>query len=200
MLPLAPLYHACERQPDKVPALIGEYVASVEHQLTPQPAIDAVDVAVALVCAQRPLSREPRSCRRPASRSGRGRHDCVRRRRASRVDHARRAPRRMDVGRSDRRGRAAHGDGQHRGAFRSAGRTHRADGSHSRRRVARRLGCAVPGQPAPGASRARGIRPSARAATCSSASPTGASSSPCLPRCPQPIGFSAGCSGSGVRR
>ncbi|MGD0195191.1 MAG: hypothetical protein ABSC35_10050 [Candidatus Dormibacteria bacterium] len=39
MLPLAPLFHACERQPDKVPALIGEYVASVEHQLTPQPAI-----------------------------------------------------------------------------------------------------------------------------------------------------------------
>ena len=39
MLPLAPLHHACERQPDKVPALIGEYVASVEHQLTPQPAI-----------------------------------------------------------------------------------------------------------------------------------------------------------------
>jgi hypothetical protein len=39
MLPLAPLHHACERQPEKVPALIGEYVASVEHQLTPQPAI-----------------------------------------------------------------------------------------------------------------------------------------------------------------
>jgi hypothetical protein len=39
MLPLAPLHHACERQPDKVPALIGDYVASVEHQLTPQPAI-----------------------------------------------------------------------------------------------------------------------------------------------------------------
>jgi hypothetical protein len=39
MLPLAPLYHACERAPDKVPALIGEYVASVEHRLTPQPAI-----------------------------------------------------------------------------------------------------------------------------------------------------------------
>jgi hypothetical protein len=38
MLPLAPLYHACERQPDRVPALIGEYVASVDHQLTPQPA------------------------------------------------------------------------------------------------------------------------------------------------------------------
>jgi hypothetical protein len=38
-LPLAPLFHACERQPDKVPALIGEYVASVEHQLTPQPAV-----------------------------------------------------------------------------------------------------------------------------------------------------------------
>jgi hypothetical protein len=38
MLPLAPLYHACERQPEKVAALIGEYVASVEHQLTPQPA------------------------------------------------------------------------------------------------------------------------------------------------------------------
>ena len=39
MLPLAPLFHACERQPGKVPSLIGEYVASVEHQLTPQPAI-----------------------------------------------------------------------------------------------------------------------------------------------------------------
>jgi hypothetical protein len=39
MLPLAPLFHACERQPDKVPALIGEYVTSVEHQLTPQPAM-----------------------------------------------------------------------------------------------------------------------------------------------------------------
>jgi hypothetical protein len=39
MLPLAPLYHACERQPEKVAALIGEYVASVEHQLTPQPAM-----------------------------------------------------------------------------------------------------------------------------------------------------------------
>lgn len=39
MLPLAPLYHACERQPDRVPALIGEYVASVDHQLTPQPAV-----------------------------------------------------------------------------------------------------------------------------------------------------------------
>jgi hypothetical protein len=38
MLPLAPLYHACEREPDRVPALIGEYVASVEHRLTPQPA------------------------------------------------------------------------------------------------------------------------------------------------------------------
>jgi hypothetical protein len=38
-LPLAPLFHACERQPDKVPVLIGEYVASVEHQLTPQPAV-----------------------------------------------------------------------------------------------------------------------------------------------------------------
>jgi hypothetical protein len=39
MLPLAPLYHACERQPDRVAALIGEYVASVDHQLTPQPAV-----------------------------------------------------------------------------------------------------------------------------------------------------------------
>jgi hypothetical protein len=38
-LPLAPLLHACERQPDRVPALIGEYVASIEHQLTPQPAV-----------------------------------------------------------------------------------------------------------------------------------------------------------------
>jgi hypothetical protein len=39
MLPLAPLYHACERQSDRVAALIGEYVASVDHQLTPQPAV-----------------------------------------------------------------------------------------------------------------------------------------------------------------
>jgi hypothetical protein len=38
-LPLAPLYHATERQPDKLPALITDYVASVEHQLTPQPAV-----------------------------------------------------------------------------------------------------------------------------------------------------------------
>jgi hypothetical protein len=38
-LPLAPLLHACERHPDRVPVLIGEYVASVEHQLTPQPAV-----------------------------------------------------------------------------------------------------------------------------------------------------------------
>jgi hypothetical protein len=38
-LPLAPLYHATERQPDKMPALIADYVASVEHQLTPQPAV-----------------------------------------------------------------------------------------------------------------------------------------------------------------
>jgi hypothetical protein len=38
-LPLAPLYHAAERKPDKLPALIAGYVASVEHQLTPQPAV-----------------------------------------------------------------------------------------------------------------------------------------------------------------
>lgn len=38
-LPLAPLYHATERHPDKLPALIADYVASVEHQLTPQPAV-----------------------------------------------------------------------------------------------------------------------------------------------------------------
>ncbi|MHB8489278.1 MAG: hypothetical protein ACYDCS_08360 [Candidatus Dormibacteria bacterium] len=38
MLPLAPLHHACQRQPDRIPALIGDYVTSVEHQLTPQPA------------------------------------------------------------------------------------------------------------------------------------------------------------------
>jgi hypothetical protein len=38
-LPLAPLYQASERQPDKMPALIADYVASVEHQLTPQPAV-----------------------------------------------------------------------------------------------------------------------------------------------------------------
>lgn len=39
MLPLAPLHHACDRQPDRVSALIGEYVASIEHQLTPRPAV-----------------------------------------------------------------------------------------------------------------------------------------------------------------
>jgi hypothetical protein len=39
MLPLSPLYHACERRPDSVPELIGEYVTSVEYQLTPQPAV-----------------------------------------------------------------------------------------------------------------------------------------------------------------
>ena len=39
ILPLAPLFHACERQPDRVPVLIGEYVTSVEHQLTPRPAV-----------------------------------------------------------------------------------------------------------------------------------------------------------------
>jgi hypothetical protein len=38
-LPLAPLFHSCERDPARTPALIGEYVASVEHQLTPQPAM-----------------------------------------------------------------------------------------------------------------------------------------------------------------
>ena len=38
-LPLAPLYHSVERHPDNTPALIAEYVASVEHQLTPQPAM-----------------------------------------------------------------------------------------------------------------------------------------------------------------
>lgn len=38
-LPLAPLFHACERDPGKTPALITEYVASVEHRLTPQPAL-----------------------------------------------------------------------------------------------------------------------------------------------------------------
>jgi hypothetical protein len=38
-LPLAPLFHACERNEAQTPALIAEYVASVEHQLTPQPAM-----------------------------------------------------------------------------------------------------------------------------------------------------------------
>jgi hypothetical protein len=38
-LPLAPLYHASERQPGKLPALIADYVASVEHQLTPRSAV-----------------------------------------------------------------------------------------------------------------------------------------------------------------
>ena len=38
-LPLAPLYHACERNEAQTPALIAEFVSSVEHQLTPQPAM-----------------------------------------------------------------------------------------------------------------------------------------------------------------
>jgi hypothetical protein len=38
-LPLAPLFHACERNEAQTPVLIAEYVASVEHQLTPQPAM-----------------------------------------------------------------------------------------------------------------------------------------------------------------
>ncbi|HUZ70612.1 MAG TPA: hypothetical protein VMU65_12965 [Candidatus Saccharimonadales bacterium] len=38
-LPLAPLHHACERDEARTPALIAEYVSSVEHQLTPQPAM-----------------------------------------------------------------------------------------------------------------------------------------------------------------
>jgi hypothetical protein len=38
-LPLAPLFHACERNPEQTPSLISEYVASVDHQLTPQPAM-----------------------------------------------------------------------------------------------------------------------------------------------------------------
>jgi hypothetical protein len=51
MLPLAPLYHACERSPDRVPTLIGEYVTSVEHQLTPQPAV-ALSMARLLWCVR----------------------------------------------------------------------------------------------------------------------------------------------------
>jgi uncharacterized protein YtpQ (UPF0354 family) len=51
MLPLAPLFHACERQPEKVSALIGEYVASVEHQLTPQPAM-ALSLSRLLWCVR----------------------------------------------------------------------------------------------------------------------------------------------------
>jgi hypothetical protein len=38
-LPLAPLYHACERNVAQTPVLIAEYVSSVEQQLTPQPAM-----------------------------------------------------------------------------------------------------------------------------------------------------------------
>ena len=61
-LPLAPLFHACERHPDQVPALIGEYVASVEHQLTPQPAI-ALSMARLLWCVrnERSLARHGRA-------------------------------------------------------------------------------------------------------------------------------------------
>ena len=35
-LPLAPLQNACRRQPERTAALIAEYVASTEHQLTPR--------------------------------------------------------------------------------------------------------------------------------------------------------------------
>jgi hypothetical protein len=35
-LPLSPLHHACLREPERVPALITEYVGSVERQLTPR--------------------------------------------------------------------------------------------------------------------------------------------------------------------
>jgi hypothetical protein len=51
MLPLAPLYHACERQPERVPTLIGEYVTSVERQLTPQPAV-ALSMSRLLWCVR----------------------------------------------------------------------------------------------------------------------------------------------------
>jgi hypothetical protein len=50
-LPLAPLFHSCERDPERMPALIGEYVASVEHQLTPQPAM-ALSTARLLWCVR----------------------------------------------------------------------------------------------------------------------------------------------------
>lgn len=36
-LPLAPLHHACVREPDRTPVLIANYVASVEGQLTRRP-------------------------------------------------------------------------------------------------------------------------------------------------------------------
>ena len=51
MLPLAPLHQACERSPDRVPTLIGEYVTSVEHQLTPQPAM-ALSMSRLLWCVR----------------------------------------------------------------------------------------------------------------------------------------------------
>jgi len=35
-LPLSPLHHACLREPERAPALITEYVGSVERQLTPR--------------------------------------------------------------------------------------------------------------------------------------------------------------------
>ena len=35
-LPLSPLHHACLREPERAPALITEYVSSVERQLTPR--------------------------------------------------------------------------------------------------------------------------------------------------------------------
>ena len=35
-LPLAPLQHACIREPERASARIAEYVASVEAQLTPR--------------------------------------------------------------------------------------------------------------------------------------------------------------------
>ena len=57
-LPLAPaLRTRVSASPTEMPALIGEYVASVEHQLTPQPAVALSTAAAALVRAQRPLPR-----------------------------------------------------------------------------------------------------------------------------------------------
>ena len=93
-----------------MPALIGEYVASVEHQLTPRPAV-ALSTARLLWCVRNDhfLGSHGRvgdllRAQVGADMSG------VRRRGASRLDHARRSPRRMDVDRDERRGHAPRRD------------------------------------------------------------------------------------------
>src|ERR1700694_5157140 len=51
-LPLSPLHHACLREPERAPALITEYVGSVEPQLTPRTGTELSTRR--LVCCVRP--------------------------------------------------------------------------------------------------------------------------------------------------